>query len=81
MAYFTPCSSVSIVNFEHVIAYWEQPYETVTGKSFKFLSIKLQQQARTIIYPYNLHYIAKSLFQTVKDASRVKILQLYVLRL
>ena len=22
MAYFTPCSSVSIVNFEHVIAGW-----------------------------------------------------------
>ena len=26
--YFTPCSSVSIVNFEHVIADWE-PQQTV----------------------------------------------------
>ena len=24
MTYFTPCSSVSIVNFEQVIASWEQ---------------------------------------------------------
>ena len=72
IAYFTPCSSVSIVNFKHVIAYWEQSYETVTGKSFKFLSIKLQQQARIIIYPNKLHYIAKSLFHTVKDVKSCK---------
>ena len=26
--YFTPCSSVSIVNFEHVIAGWDDYYDT-----------------------------------------------------
>ena len=28
LTYFTPCSSVSIVNFEYVIAIWKVPCQT-----------------------------------------------------
>ena len=32
--YFTPCSSVSIVNFEHAIAGWAAIYWLKTGDSY-----------------------------------------------
>ena len=42
LTYFTPCSSVFVVNFEHVIAGWDTKY------SF-FKSYLYSQSARTIL--------------------------------
>ena len=36
MAYFTPCSSVSIVNFEHVIAGWVYCLKTPENRKLIF---------------------------------------------
>ena len=38
LAYFTPCSSVSIVNFKHVIAGWED-YFFIVFNYFLFYQI------------------------------------------
>ena len=35
MAYFTPCSSASIINFEHVMAGWKFHWITLDSSLFK----------------------------------------------
>ena len=52
--YFTHCSSVSIVNFEHVIADWvEIYYELFLVFSSIFVTIVLSQHLSILLYFFN----------------------------
>ena len=47
--YFTPCSTVSVINFEHVIAGWElkktylESFKTYAGTKYQFLKNQAQK--------------------------------------